>query len=306
MKKKVLIGSGVVLLLIIIIVLIVGLFKDNNVNNGKINITIKALDNLKISSDAVNYDNVIDNEKLDVSSSVYKNRNQLPNVLYRMSSIGSITDGNLDIFYETVDSEKKDYFLSSEKQKDEKCNNDACNNHYIVYDLFFSTDMPETIALSPNSYVKQKDDNGMENAIRVGFIVEGTTNSKDLNDVYNLGAGIKTIIWEPNKDMHTKEAINFTKDIYDEDLEDDKLYYRGINSNFNKINIKDVKDSNKFSNVSSTIRTEKEIEEKQNLFTIQQGLTKIKVYIWFEGGDRDSLFETKVSNLDINLEFMKA
>ena len=39
---------------------------------------------------------------------------------------------------------------------------------------------------------------------------------------------------------------------------------------------------------------------------IQQGITKVRVYIWFESGDKDSLLEKKATNFDINLEFAKA
>ncbi len=288
---------------IIITVLVLFIFK-NEKDNGTINMNIKVLDDLKISADGLSYESELTRDDFNIDESVYNNRNQLPDTLSRISTTGGITNGKLDLFYETIKSKKNDYFVSSEKQNDEKCFSKDCTDaSYMVYDLFFDSDSPETIALTSNSYVKQKDDNGLENAIRVGFIVEGTTSSKDIKDVYDLEAGIKTIIWEPNSDMHTQEAINFVKDMYDEDLENRKLYYRGINSNFENLNIKEIKTSNNYSDVMANIVTEKDFKDSQRLFTIQQGVTKVRVYIWLESGDSDAMFEKELTNLDINLEF---
>ena len=69
------------------------------------------------------------------------------------------------------------------------------------------------------------------------------------------------------------------------------------------MNLKDIDDSNNYSNISSDIVTKKDFNTDEMLFTIQQGVTKVRVYIWFESNDKDAMFEEKVTNLDINLEF---
>lgn len=303
LKKKVMLGSGLILLVIIVIVLILFIVNSIIGTNKKIELKIKTLNNLKVSADGIDYFNELTKENFNIASNVYSNENQLPNVLSRISTNGAVSDGKLDLYYETIKNKDNNYYVSSEKQKDEKCFNNECKNkYYLTFDLFFNSDTPETIVLTKNSYVKQKKDKGMENAIRVAFIVEGTTNSKDTDDIQGLEAGIKAVIWEPNCEDHSKKAINFVRDVYNEELDGQLSYYRGINSTFSGMNIKDIEDSEKYSNVSSSIATTKEFDSSQELFNIQQGTTKVRVYVWFESGDRDSMFETKVSNLDINLE----
>ncbi len=309
LKKKVLkrlIIVGVIVLFILLIILGVVCYKKIKGLNGNIEMTINTLDDLKISADGLKYRSKLTKEDFNIDAKNYKNRNQLPKVLSRISTGGGISDGRLDLFYETVNNKDKEYFISSEKQKDMQCFDKECNKaYYMAFDLFFESEEPESIYLTANSYVKHKENKGLENAIRVAFVVEGTTSSKEKEDIQNLSAGINAIIWEPNSDSHTKEAINTTKDVYGEDINDNKLYYRGINSEFNDINIKDIKTSNNFSNISSNIVTKTDFNEDQNLFTIQQGTTKVRVYIWLESRDYDAMFKTRATNLEINLEFKK-
>ncbi len=306
-KKKTLkklIIVGLILLFFLLIILGVVCVKKIRGMSSNIDITIKTLDTLEVSADGVNYRNKLTKDDLNIDSKVYKNRNQLPNVLTRVSTGGMINEGKLELFQETIKSKGKKNLVSSEELKDTKCYEKECkDNNYIVYDLFFQSDAPETIALTPNSYVKQKKDNGLENAIRVGFVVEGTTSSKEKEDIHNLSAGIKAIIWEPNSDIHTKKAIEFAKEVYDVDINDKTLYYRGISNEFKDMNLKDIDDSNNYSNISSDIVTKKDFNTDEMLFTIQQGVTKVRVYIWLESNDQDAMFEEKVTNLDINLEF---
>ncbi len=304
---KILIVIGLVLIAVLLVVLSVVCVKKIKGMSSSIDLSVGVIDDLKISADGINYGTKLNKDSFNVTTDIYKSRNQLPDVLSRVSTSGGISDGRLDMYYEILEKDGKEYYVSSEKQKDNRCFAKECkDSYYMAFDVFFEASEPESIALTENSYVKQKKDNGLENAIRIGFVVEGTTSSTDKKDIQGLAAGIKAVIWEPNSDVHTKEAKKITEDVYGEDIEDKVISYRGINSEFNKIKIIDRKSSNNFSNISSDIVTKKEFRNKQSLFMIQQGITKVRVYIWFESGDKDSLLEKKATNFDINLEFAKA
>lgn len=280
------------------------LFSRNKFKEGNIDININVSD-VEISGNGKDFYTSLDKDKLINANDSYGTiKNQLPNTLSRISSIGEVNKGNLVLFYEKVKNNDSGYLLSSEKQSDDKCNNSECSkNYYIAFDLYFKSDEPKNIGLTSKSYVKQKDDNGLENAVRIAFVVEGSTNTGNLNEIQKLSGGINAIIWEPNNDIHTKEAINFAKDVYRQDIDGRIVAYKAINDSFEEININGISKSAKFSNVNPNISTAKDFKNTQNLFVIQQGITKVRVYIWLESRDIDMMFETLATNFDINLDF---
>lgn len=301
-------SQKVIISIFIIILLITCLFYflfHYSFKSSSININLELIGDVEISADAINFTKKINQDKLKNAKTNYKTaRNQLPNVLSRVSSSGIVQNGQLDLYYEQLTKEKNAYFISSFKQNDTNCLGDDCQDaYYITYDLFFKASEPTNIGLANSSYVKSSAKNQLQNAARIAFIVEGTSNSSDKSIAQNLNGGINAIIWQPNCDTHSEASLQYAKE-HSLSLNDDELSYRAIAKPFTSLNLNDIAASSSFSYVEPDLNTPQVIPESQRLFTIQSGITKVKIYMWLESRDIDMMLEEEGTNLDFLIKFV--
>ena len=93
------------------------------------------------------------------------------------------------------------------------------NGKFIAFDVFLKTSTPADLYLTNSSgatYIGDKSV-GIENAVRIAFIIEGNTpTSSSLNAIQAMKSGSEntTYIWEPNYDTHTKAAVTNASMIY--------------------------------------------------------------------------------------------
>lgn len=310
-KKTYLMGIGIVIVVILVIVLAI-LFNRKDEDKG-IDIKVSTGDNLQISVDGLNWYSEINREMLTNTTNYKTALNQLPSKLGSVSTAGYVNDGKLDMFYRDINNEKDETSFMAIKEEEVQClsYSECENSYFIAFDVFLMTKEPLSIGLSNKSNVsniEKTKDLGFQNAARVGFVLQGTVASDKYLDAQALKGGFNSYIWEPNADVHNKEAVKYAKEIFDMDItkaDESPISYKGISTAFSdKINIKDIDDSLNFLDVNHVVTTSKKFEDNQVLFDVPSGITKVRIYLWVEGQDIDMLNKTEVNNLQYNLEFV--
>lgn len=310
-KRLYIIVVGILIVIILIIVLAV-LFQEKDENKG-IGIKVSTGENLQISVDGLNWYSEINREMLTDITNYKTAVNQLPSILGSVSTAGYVNNGKLDMFYREISNEKDNVSLTAAKEDEESCLNDnECDNkHFIAFDIFLMTKEPISVGLSNKSkvsHIEKTKDFGLQNAARVGFVLQGTVASDKYLDAQALKGGFNSYIWEPNADTHKKNAISYAKEKFDIDIKTDgetPISYKGISTAFSdKVSILDTNNNLNFTDVNHVITTSQKNEETKVLFDVPSGISKIRIYLWVEGQDIDMLNKTEVNNLEYNLDFV--
>ena len=317
-QKKTSLKSAIVLLLLIALLLITSSYAwftaNQTVTVSTLQVNVKASNGLQISADAQNWKTVLEKADLTTAAGTYTDLvNQLPERdLEPVSSIGTVTDGKMDMFYGVVEADEAqagEYYLSSTKQTDAT----GTNGKYIAFDLFLKVDQKTTIYMTPNSKVTfaGDSDKGLQNAARVAFVTEGSaTVDKTPDEMRKLALATGTAkIWEPNYDVHTAAGVAAARDTYQVTTSitnGSQIPYYGIKAVIpaKTIPMKQVTTANP----SETYFEQATVDYKTtaaNTSTVQfaelaAGVTKIRVYMWVEGQDVDC--ENSASGTDIKFD----
>jgi len=197
---------------------------------------------------------------------------------------------------------------------------------FIAFDLFFKVTKQSPLKLRPSSGVTSADvtDKGIKNASRIAFVILGNdTSDTSPDDLQAMGSydGNGTdsrvvYIWEPNYDVHTGEAVQHAFSTYNYSIGttgESRLKYYGLK---NSIPVAtpallqtDMTDTNNdykhdygtyFDDVTINYATEAAwtcvnptqenpcTSPDQAIFTLERGVTKVRIYIWIEGQDVDN------------------
>jgi len=311
------------------------LLSDNQDEIDDINISIKTIDIL-ISSDATNWSNEIGKSDL-VKANTADNKNQLPDFLGYTSTIGYIDIAtnfmqmfNVDINTKCLqgnECDRKEYFITSSSTEEKKCYTgninsliDNCNKdeqRYVAFDIYLKTDKEANLYLSNISKLYSEDNTSLVNGLRVAFLVEGNISLDEYNSsdgillAQNLKKAESVTIWEPNYDIHSKDAILKYEEVFNtssnlKEENNERLKYYGIKSAINEgILYKEVNsdtNNNYFMEVEPNIITVYDNSELKKMnITLNEGVTKIRIYVWLEAMDIDSLVDEKIDELSINL-----
>ena len=207
--------------------------------------------------------------------------------------------------------------------------------HYIAFDMFLKYDGAEAtkIYARPGSGVTFADAASqakkLEYATRIAFIKEGwvastaenakaTAQGKKYTDKDTANCGI--YIWEPNYDLHNTAGTTNAKSQYNVTLTEtttDSIPYSGVkaaiaeslNVYYGKpgalegpkyLTATDYTDC--FASVGVNIKTKAAFDTNTELFSINPGITKIRVYMWVEGQDVDCINEASGSNIKFDLK----
>ena len=240
---------------------------------GAMDVNVQTAKGIQVSLDAASWKSVITATDIQTvmndTNSAYANRViQFPaGEIAPVSSAGNLTDGKLDMF---LGGYNGDGTLFSTAQTD--TNGDGGN--YIAFDLFFKTGIKQKLSLkrgteaTKESYVIGKSIDGSsataatETAVRVAIINLG--NAKEAKDARSLkGEGMtgNVNIWEPNS---TKRAPDSTG------TADTKLDYSGFAKAF---------ESAPENNLGSNASVVTTFDSDKELFTLEEGITKVRIYI---------------------------
>jgi hypothetical protein len=278
-----------------------------------IDINVATVNGLQISHNAIDWSNEVSKEQLETAIETYKGAfNQFPDTLYGVSSDGTVANGRMNMFFGTTDQTSNgNYTITAVQETEINCVGDEeCEgHHYIAFDVFLLTNTKVDLVVTANSSVVCRDswDTGGQNSARLAFVYEGTVDSTS-NSLIAQGIlySTKSVIWEPNYDVHTRGGVEQARRFYDINTGTSgspRLQYHGINQAFNTpVLLSETKNSRYFTLMNPEIATTMVFDTDQDLMSIPAGITKMRIYMWLEGEDVD--FENNASDgkLTFNLE----
>lgn len=298
---------------------------NKNVSINTINVQVEAQNGIQISTNGTTWKAAINNA--DILAGYSGSVNQLPLTLEPVSTAGNIDeDGHLEMFYGDVKTSGDLFYLTATKETDQaETVTDLgeegyrAKGKYLAFDVFFKVNVDTPVYLTTSSGVTSNNLNSadapIKNATRVGFVTLGNTTDGDtLANIQALNAGTNSdlVIWEPNYNVHTNSAINHAKDTYGLTITADnaKLAYDGVKAVIEEDDEILVGDANAdeyadfFGSVTTQIATKEGtgFDTYQELFTLNKGITKVRLYVWVEGQDVDCENNASGGALNFNLQ----
>ena len=299
-----------------------------NVKVKTFNMIVTRNSGLSISFDAINYDRVIEiSEDVLINKLVETYPNNLSqwaaNGLVPVSSPGIINSNRyfFDIYYSSgVKYRTKDFsdgFVTTNLTRE---NNRRAFSNFIAFDLFIKNETGSPIA--DNLYlerdteftmVSESDDEmvGLVNSARIGFVKVGSVPADTPAEIIqNLQCNnnCSSVIFEPNSTNHSDLSIERAKK-FGINLRDGREFptYAYIKAGgpfdiADTISGSSALDYNYF-RLQET-RTDDAFDRP--LFTVPDGVTKLRVYVWLEGQDIDSLeTDSQGAEVSISISFVK-
>lgn len=315
-QKKTSFKSAILLLLLMAILLITSTYAwftaNQTVTISSLQVNVQAVNGLQISADGTNWKSTLTNDDLYNASATYTtNTNQLPKEMQPVSTAGNVTAGKLDMYYGQVIPGEEDqdgqFILTSLKQTDTQ----GKTGYYIAFDVFLRVDKTTQLYLTPKSGVTfgdEAEDKGLQNAARIAFIDEGTVAADaGATAMQALNEGATAEIWEPNYDSHTPLAIANALNNYGLSISESnaQLDYYGIKapiSQGDNITIQQLTTPSEefFAKVDPTYSTTSGFNSNEQFINLDEGVTKLRIYMWIEGQDVDC--ENGASGTDVKFD----
>lgn len=293
-----------------------------NVKIKNFNMVVSRNSGLSISLDGITFGTFIE---ISEENLINKLKNTYPNNTSQWSGNGLVpvsTNGisnpnstSFDIYASTgvrYKSKKKDNgyvttFLVPELER-------SVYNSYIAFDIFLKnitgSPVSDNLYLDYTSYVVMDSDSdeemqGLVNSARVGFLKMGTVDKKaPVNLIQNIGCNnnCSVIIYEPNSKDHTnlsmERAMKYGINLISGEEFPTYACIRGGGPIYVKSTVSGSADLDR--NYFALQNTITEDDFANPLFKIPDGITKVRVYVWIEGQDIDSL-ETDSEGADISI-----
>ena len=290
---------------------------NKTVTVSEIDVNVTTSEGLQISADAVKWKTVISND--DITGVTYEgSTNQLPGQTASIkptSTVGEIdtATGFMKMFVGDVTSNASgDYILTATQSIETKS---TTTGDFVVFDLFFQTNAAASVYLTSNSTVGSVGTaTGIQNASRVGFVVQGHADvGSDAATIRALKSDgtVPAVIWEPNNDVHTAAAVKHAADVYQISTQQagaPKLAYKGVKKDIYKTaNIPlNSAETEYFADVKPNISTTVAgipKEKYERVFDLEAGVTKVRIYMWVEGQDVDCEDNASGGAVAYNLQF---
>lgn len=285
---------------------------------GNIDVKVQTEGSLEISADGSDWKTLVDyNNIISVHDTSYRtSTNQLPSFIKPVSTVGELdNNGFMQMYLGVISNDVEgNYTVSSTRETDKEENGEETTGNYLAFDIFLRTTSTKDLYLTNESRLFYNGNStGTENATRVAFIVEGNVpTGSDLGTIQSLFT-VNTnnvYIWEPNYDTHTNNGVENARTVYNittTETNAEALSYDGIKTTFNdQVQLSNAKASiypNYFDTVNPQIKTTKDNTAYQPLFTLTEGVTKVRVYMWLEGQDVDCENNASIGNLTLALQF---
>ena len=290
---------------------------NKTVTVSQIDVNVTTSEGLQISADAVNWKTVISND--DITGVTYEgSTNQLPGQTASIkptSTVGEIdtATGFMKMFVGDVTSNASgDYILTATQSIETKS---TTTGDFVVFDLFFQTNAAASVYLTSNSTVGSVGTaTGIQNASRVGFVVQGHADvGSDAATIRALKSDgtVPAVIWEPNFDVHTAAAVKHASDVYGlttSQAGGSKLAYKGVKaaiSDTANIPLNSI-DTTYFGDITPNIYSPVAgipTGKYERVFDLEAGVTKVRIYMWVEGQDVDCEDNASGGSVSYNLQF---
>lgn len=287
-----------------------------NVQVHFVNLVVSKKNGLFISLDGIDFDSSVE---ISEESLIKNLKNTYPGNtsqwssggLYPVSSNG-ISNSNTSIFdfytataFEIDEISGKRY-LSTRKTLETGISN---RKKYIAFDIFLKNITGSPV--SDNLYIdegtniivtegKTEQIEGLINSVRMGFVKIGSvSNDASIDEIQNIQCNnnCEMVIYEPNSTRHTELSIERARK-YDINLINGQYYPTlAITGNLNFYEITEVVKGNPAENFKLQ---ENRVDIDRPIFEIPDGITKVRIYVWIEGQDIDSL-ETRSEGADVSV-----
>ena len=299
-----------------------------NVKIKEFNMIVSKNSGLSISFDGINFDTSIEISRDTLINELTKT---YPNHVNQWAAIGltpvssnGISDNN-SYFFDVFSSSGVKYknrqktrgFITTAKVIESK---PRSFSYFIAFDIFFKNETGSPVA--DNLYFDEgttaymtsdsgEEMQGLVNSIRIGIVKVGSVPlNSDAKTIQNIQCNhnCKSVIYEPNSRAHTMLSRERAAK-YNLDLKDGEEFPTfGMTKAGGPIYVEDnISGSTKIDyNYFALQKTIKENEFDEPLFTVPDGITKARVYLWIEGQDIDSL-ETDSTGAEIyvDINFVK-
>lgn len=300
-----------------------------NVKIRTFNMIVTRTTDLTISFDGINFDRSIELNKeaiIDVVDVYPNSKGQWTRLGFVPVSSPGILDHNSPefaifqsngILYTRKDKEKTNGFLYTERTFEEGPNEFS---YYVAFDIFIKNEsnspvadnlyIDGTTAIIPEEGINEEIE-GLINSFRMGFVKIGSVGlDATVDQIQNIQCNNNCYsqIYEPNYKEHTNLSIERAKKHY-VNLKDGfefptYAYIKAGGPIYVKESISGTSNiDTEYFRLQETFNDE---DLETPLFTIPNGITKVRVYVWIEGQDIDSL-ETNSdgTEVDINIDFVK-
>ena len=192
--------------------------------------------------------------------------------------------------------------------------NSTTTGDFVAFDLFFQSNEAHDIYLTSNSSVTATataTDSGIQNAARVAFITEGNVAyGSAASEAQKLKTPGTPYIWEPNYDVHTASGIDNARNTYGITTTaagGTQLAYNGVKTTIAESAAQPLNsdDTNYFTAMKTNGSLAGGIPTTAylNAFHINEGVTKVRIYMWVEGQDVDCEDKASGGSLSYNLSF---
>lgn len=328
-KRKTSLKSSILVLLLIAILLIASTYAwftaNTTVTVSTLNVKVEAQNGIQISADGINWKTVLTNEDITpgdtLNGNYSSNVNQIPATMEPVSTIGTVTNGKMDMYYGIVESDSTTGAMTLKTAETKETDTRGTTGKYIVFDMFLRVDAAQTkLILNDTSNVIAKSgttDKGLKNAARVGFVVSNSIDSgAAAADIQALVPATK-YIWEPNYDVHTSTGIAAASSIYSKSTTAGpgaaQLTYDGVKAVIPTPIPLGATSSNQSTYLGAVVPEYKTAADTGtdgkngsgpiDVFGLGQGITKVRVYMWVEGQDVDCENNASGSDISYNLQF---
>lgn len=263
---------------------------------GEIEVGVSQADGMQISVNAFDWKSFVDQDELGTVKT-----NILPASTTKFlptSSVGNYNGGKQEMFLGTMNNDK----LTATKLEElvgteaEGVQTAAVAANYIAFDLYIKLDSKSLFNLDSTSTVDGQYNS--ELASRISFTHLGTAPANQPNSALALSAKINQKIWEPNSKEHTSFVLGNNAS-----LENQKVEYYGVKQEISS-GIDPTSSNEALSKVETVDFADSTTD--LNLFTLEAGISKIRVYIWLEGQDVDCNNDVSSGKIITNLKFEKA
>lgn len=287
---------------------------NKSVAISDIDVNIAAMEGIQVSADGSNWKSIVNVTDLNTVDTTYAaSVNQIPAVLEPVSSPGTVNlNGQLDMFAGTVVQNVPGENILTAVPFVETRNNAA--GKFIAFDLFFRVDgVAKQLNLTTASGVTFDTlDTGIKNGSRAAFIMLGNTPvGTPLATIQALNAGVAApvFIWEPNYNSHTAAGISNALDTYGITVDSNPVPYDGISATILSADNILLGEANAtdnptfFTPVTPDYTTVEGFATDLPVFTLQPGISKVRIYFWIEGQDVDVENSASGGNITYSLQF---
>lgn len=328
-----------ILISIIFITAVLLVFSSYAWLSTSLNVKVKFFDlvvatdrGLFISLDGINFSESVevslDSIINDLRATYPNHTNQWStNGLWPISSNGIRSPNNdkFDVFVGTVVKYKERYrdetkYLRTVLSQE---NRPAANNIYVAFDVFLKnasgSPKNDNLFFNENTYIDFAEGtsdevaesmSGIMNSMRIGIVKVGTVNSNSpATDIQNMkcNGACEQIIYEPNSLSHSSESIDRLRELGINVVDGQYMPTYAVIREGTHLEHTNGQVGSGFPLDTTHFAlqtTRKDFEDR--LFEIPNGITKMRVYVWIEGQDVDSLeTHSKGANLAIVINFEK-